>query len=76
MFSHLRSCQRPRFRQQRKRFGSPLHGARLDTARAVANALLDNQQKEALEFVVAIGAGVMIPTDPDLQGVFEAQRSR
>ncbi|MBI3041623.1 MAG: hypothetical protein HYY78_02215 [Betaproteobacteria bacterium] len=55
-------------------FGSSLDGARLDAAKAIADALLGDQQQEALE-LVAVSGSLMIPGDTELHGMFEAELS-
>ena len=76
MFSNVLSHDRARFGEQRIGFRSSFQGARLDSAGAITDALLGDEDKQAIELVVVDRVGLMSPGDPDLHGVLEAELAR
>ena len=64
------------FGEQRVGFWSSFDGPGFDATGPVADLLLSDQDKQAMELLVVLGAGVSMPGDPDLHGVFEAELAR
>ena len=77
MHSDVLSGDRPGFGQQGKGFWSSLDGPWFDAPGTVTHALLRDQDKQRVALAVVRGAAaVMIPGDPQLQGVFKTEFAR
>ncbi len=69
MFSDERACSRARYGKQRIGFRSSFESAGLDTAGALTDVLLGDEDKQAIELVVVDSVGVVSPGDPDSRTV-------
>ena len=73
----MRAGSRARWGEYRIGFRSSFEGARLDTTGALTDALLGDEDKQAIELVLVVDTvGVLGPGDPDLHGVLEAELAR
>ena len=77
IFSGVLSGNRTWFGEQRVGFWSSFDGRGFDAAGPVAYPLLSDQDKQTIpRFVVVDVMAMMIPGDPELQGVLETQLTR
>lgn len=77
MFSDVLSYYRAGFGEHWIGFRPSFDRASLDPARAITDALLGNEDKQAVELVLVVDtAGVMSPCDSDLHGMLEAELAR
>ena len=72
MFTDLLACDGPWLGKQGEWFRSSFYGARFDASGTIAHALFGNQHEQSASLVAAVVARVMIPGNPELQGVLEA----
>ena len=72
IFSDSRSGKYAGLGKQWERLRSSLDGSRFDTSGTGAHALFGNQHEQIAELLIAVVALVMIPSNPKLQGMFEA----